>query len=602
MKKLTKVPVTPNGQWEYPGQPTMVPSPSGRITMKGVPYPVMGVDETGHSIMMMPGGEYQFPGDMVYEQPVMKNGGYTVTRSNDRKGKTHKVTGPDGTVKHFGDSKLGQHPKDPERKAAFYARHKKNLEKNPYFRAFARKTWEEGGQTDSDAEMLEGVADMLRQVKDGKNRKEIAEYMMGNFRDENVSFNPNDFLEDAQVFAQGGEMIRRADGSYSRRGLWDNIRANKGSGKKPTKEMLEQERKINAKMQDGGWLDAYQEGGSQKVLPSWLTVNTNTPAQIRSMTPGANDYNLDDYAQGDISQDVRDALNNSKFKLAATKDMGKLGRLNVDTSVRPFAEESRIDLPNITYENSIGNDNRNLDVRFGPEGQSFSATSNKFIQGSADLNRTRTPEGFDTQASMNVRFPNNRGSVTRSVAYKDGENPYMRELQAAYRMGKTNLNAFTRTEDGQNSYGAGLNTSMGPLDVNGNVGFNNQGVQNYMVSGKLNLVEPSRRNPNSGTLDLTGRYGASRNQQGSMNPNYNIGLSYSNEFEQGGPTGWLDKYQEGGDQESSLENFAEFFDPTGMLSWGDAQRAYNQWQKSNSTLPSMGQALDMFGAVPGLVS
>jgi hypothetical protein len=42
-------------------------------------------------------------------------------------------------------------------------------------------------------------------------------------------------------------MMKRKDGSYSRRGLWDNIRANKGSGKKPTKEMLEQERKIKAK-------------------------------------------------------------------------------------------------------------------------------------------------------------------------------------------------------------------------------------------------------------------------------------------------------------------------------------------------------------------
>lgn len=77
----------------------------------------------------------------------MANGGYTVTRSNDRKGKTHKVTGPDGTVKYFGDSKLGQHPKDPKRKAAFYARHKKNLANNPFFRAFARKTWKEGGST-----------------------------------------------------------------------------------------------------------------------------------------------------------------------------------------------------------------------------------------------------------------------------------------------------------------------------------------------------------------------------------------------------------------------------------------------------------------------
>jgi hypothetical protein len=43
------------------------------------------------------------------------------------------------------------------------------------------------------------------------------------------------------------EMIKRKDGSYSQRGLWDNIRDNKGSGKKPTKEMLKQEKKIKSK-------------------------------------------------------------------------------------------------------------------------------------------------------------------------------------------------------------------------------------------------------------------------------------------------------------------------------------------------------------------
>ena len=48
--------------------------------------------------------------------------------------------------------------------------------------------------------------------------------------------------------AKGGkEMIKRADGSYSQRGLWDNIRAAKGSGKKPTAAMLKQEKKIKAK-------------------------------------------------------------------------------------------------------------------------------------------------------------------------------------------------------------------------------------------------------------------------------------------------------------------------------------------------------------------
>ena len=43
------------------------------------------------------------------------------------------------------------------------------------------------------------------------------------------------------------EMIKRKDGSTSQRGLWDNIRANKGSGNKPTKTMLAEEKKIKSK-------------------------------------------------------------------------------------------------------------------------------------------------------------------------------------------------------------------------------------------------------------------------------------------------------------------------------------------------------------------
>jgi hypothetical protein len=42
------------------------------------------------------------------------------------------------------------------------------------------------------------------------------------------------------------KMMKRADGSSSKHGLWDSIRENKGSGKKPTPEMLKQEKKIKA--------------------------------------------------------------------------------------------------------------------------------------------------------------------------------------------------------------------------------------------------------------------------------------------------------------------------------------------------------------------
>lgn len=122
-KAGSTVPVSSRGLYDHPNQVVDVPTPDGSITMADIDYPVYGVDNTGMEQMMMPGGEYQFDGDMVRETPMMK---------------------------------------------------------------------------------------------------------------------------------AGGEMIKRADGSYSRRGFWDNVRDNKGSGKKPTKEMLKQERKIKRSMEEGG--------------------------------------------------------------------------------------------------------------------------------------------------------------------------------------------------------------------------------------------------------------------------------------------------------------------------------------------------------------
>ena len=66
--------VTSRGQWDYPGQVTRIPS--NRITMQGVPYPVLGVSDTGHSQMMSPGGEYMFDGNSVTEYPMAQQGGF----------------------------------------------------------------------------------------------------------------------------------------------------------------------------------------------------------------------------------------------------------------------------------------------------------------------------------------------------------------------------------------------------------------------------------------------------------------------------------------------------------------------------------------------
>ena len=75
LKKQGGPVVDPRGQWAYPGKRTIVPTPTGRITMQGVPYPVYGQDETGFGQMMYPGGEYKFPGQMVDEIPMFGKGG-----------------------------------------------------------------------------------------------------------------------------------------------------------------------------------------------------------------------------------------------------------------------------------------------------------------------------------------------------------------------------------------------------------------------------------------------------------------------------------------------------------------------------------------------
>lgn len=67
--------VDPRGQWAHPGKDTIIPTEDGRITMQGVPYPVYGVDEYGNGGMMYPGGEYAYPGNFIYETPMMSKGG-----------------------------------------------------------------------------------------------------------------------------------------------------------------------------------------------------------------------------------------------------------------------------------------------------------------------------------------------------------------------------------------------------------------------------------------------------------------------------------------------------------------------------------------------
>ena len=65
--KKTGAVTTHRGQWDHPGQCTMIPG--NQITMRNVAYPVLGIDDTGHMQMMQPELDYDYPGKHVFEIP-----------------------------------------------------------------------------------------------------------------------------------------------------------------------------------------------------------------------------------------------------------------------------------------------------------------------------------------------------------------------------------------------------------------------------------------------------------------------------------------------------------------------------------------------------
>jgi hypothetical protein len=132
----------------------------------------------------------------------MADGGYVVTRSSDRKGKTHKVTRKsDGKVEYFGDSELGQHPKDKDRREAFYARHAKNIAGNPFFAAFAHATWKaDGGEVSGLEATRRGENKILALAKNMREHMKSARlYADGDFANEEGGEAPSDDEESLDV-------------------------------------------------------------------------------------------------------------------------------------------------------------------------------------------------------------------------------------------------------------------------------------------------------------------------------------------------------------------------------------------------------------------
>lgn len=71
------------GLWEDPYSDVIVPS--GNITMKGVQTPAIGTDEYNVTQMMFPGEDYTFPGNFVYEHPIIPQKNFPEIIENEKK-------------------------------------------------------------------------------------------------------------------------------------------------------------------------------------------------------------------------------------------------------------------------------------------------------------------------------------------------------------------------------------------------------------------------------------------------------------------------------------------------------------------------------------
>ena len=274
--------------------------------------------------------------------------------------------------------------------------------------------------------------------------------------------------ENPNSYANGG-MLKRADGSYSPRGLWDNIRANAGSGKEPTKEMLSQERKIN---------NEYGSGGQ--------------------MQP---DYSLpeDSFQQG--------------------------GR----------------GLKNSVYASSMGQ---------YPANYAEGGAMNQYPDGGSVYTYAKRPGSYYQKDSEGNWLISNKGTGGQYVPIDDPSGQRAAALNKGAVVSMANPTA-SKYDNVTPSYG------KSPM------------VQS--VAGRTEV------NPNANVF-------------GSPSQNLNQGLSAIG----------INSMANVPNQDGLLENAVEFMDPSGVSSWDDASSAKDEWSASGNLMPTAGQAMDMFGAVPGL--
>ena len=205
-----------------------------------------------------------------------------------------------------------------------------------------------------------------------------------------------------KMYAKGG-MIKRADGSYSKRGLWDNIRANKGSNKKPTKDMLAQEAKIKKKMMYGGKMK-YPDGGNI-LMPEQVIMGSDRYNELQKQAQAREAYLQQQKYFQDLGVDLKPtALSNIEKDFSGLKDM------------IPTGAEMAYQVPS----DSVKNIHEFYNKKLGVETFMDPTTSSGYLTGLADPGEVPEYEVIDPYADIDMSIAEEKTYNPIQASYKRG--------------------------------------------------------------------------------------------------------------------------------------------------------------------------------------
>ena len=233
------------------------------------------------------------------------------------------------------------------------------------------------------------------------------------------------------------KMIKRKDGSYSQRGLWDNIRANKGSGKEPTKDMLKQESKIK---KEENMKSMYKKGGKpskKKIMKEAKKEGESFMVENKELSFGAPQMKMGGrkkYEDGGTSTTRKNLFGRTIVE-------------NVNTSSAPsFSEDNRVSTTNRTKQvyrkdGSLLKEKNETEVNRPMDYDVFSSKSKYDKEG--NLIKTRMGE------SKGMSYK--KGGMMKYEAGGKKKEPLPKNALEAYKQAKARNDAKTETSNTETS-------------------------------------------------------------------------------------------------------------------------------------------------------